>query len=126
MKKILVLGAGLVSKPGVQYLLKYGFNVTVASRTIEKAEKIVHGFENGMALHLLAEEKETLESLVRKNDIIVSLLPWIHHLKVAQACLKFNKPMATTSYVSDEMRALDEEVRGKTCFFLMKSELTRV
>jgi saccharopine dehydrogenase-like NADP-dependent oxidoreductase len=25
MKKILVLGAGLVSKPGVQYLLKYGF-----------------------------------------------------------------------------------------------------
>jgi saccharopine dehydrogenase (NADP+, L-glutamate forming) len=118
MKKILVLGAGLVSKPGVQYLLKYGFNVTVASRTIEKAEKIVHGFENGMALHLLAEEKETLESLVRKNDIIVSLLPWIHHLKVAQACLKFNKPMATTSYVSDEMRALDEEVRGKNLLFL--------
>jgi saccharopine dehydrogenase (NADP+, L-glutamate forming) len=92
--------------------------VTVASRTIEKAEKIVHGFENGMALHLLAEEKETLESLVRKNDIIVSLLPWIHHLKVAQACLKFNKPMATTSYVSDEMRALDEEVRGKNLLFL--------
>ena len=118
MKKILVLGAGLVSKPGVEYLLKYGFNVTVASRTIEKAEKIVHGFENGMALHLLAEEKDTLESLVRKNDIIVSLLPWIHHFKVAQACLKFNKSMATTSYVSDEMRSLDEDVRSKNLLFL--------
>jgi saccharopine dehydrogenase (NADP+, L-glutamate forming) len=72
---------GLVSKPGVQYLLKYGFTVTVASRTVEKAEKIVHGYEKGMALHLLIEDKETLASLVRKNDIIVSLLPWIHHIK---------------------------------------------
>ncbi|BBO70384.1 saccharopine dehydrogenase [Desulfosarcina alkanivorans] len=118
MKKILVLGAGLVCKPGVEYLLKVGFTVTVASRTVEKAEKIVHGHENGMALHLLVEEKETLESLVRKNDIIVSLLPWIHHLKVAQACLKFNKPMATTSYVSDDMRRLDADVRRKNLLFL--------
>jgi saccharopine dehydrogenase (NADP+, L-glutamate forming) len=118
MKKILVLGAGLVSKPGVVFLLKHGFTVTVASRTVEKAEKIVHGYEKGMALHLLIEDKETLASLVRKNDIVVSLLPWIHHIKVAQACLEYNKPMATTSYVSDDMRRLDDEVRRKNLLFL--------
>jgi saccharopine dehydrogenase-like NADP-dependent oxidoreductase len=118
MKKILVLGAGLVSKPGVVFLLKHGFTVTVASRTVEKAEKIVHGYENGMALHLLIEDKKTLASLVRKNDIVVSLLPWIHHIKVAQACLEYNKPMATTSYVSDEMRRLDDEARRKNLLFL--------
>ena len=118
MKKILVLGAGLVSKPGIEYLLKHGFSVTVASRTVERAEKIVHGFENGIALHLLVEEKEKLESLVRKNDIVVSLLPWVHHIKVAQACLRHNKSMATTSYVSEDMRKLDDEVRGKNLLFL--------
>lgn len=40
MKKILVLGAGLVSKPGVVFLLKHGFTVTVASRTVEKLKKL--------------------------------------------------------------------------------------
>lgn len=37
MKKILVIGAGLVSRPGVVFLLENGFDVTVASRTLEKA-----------------------------------------------------------------------------------------
>ena len=118
MKKILVLGAGLVCKPGVDYLLKRGYRVTVASRTLEKAEQIVHGFTNGEAQQLLVENGEALETLVRENDIIVSLLPWIHHLKVAHACLTFDKPMATTSYVSEEMRKLDDAVRSKNLLFL--------
>lgn len=118
MKNILVLGAGLVCKPGVEYLLKQGFTVTVASRTVEKAGKIVRGFDNGRALQIMVEDQQALESMVRENDIIVSLLPWIHHLKVAQACLEYNKPMATTSYVSDEMRKLDDEVRRKNLLFL--------
>jgi len=118
MKKILILGAGLVCKPGAEYLLKQGYVVTVASRTVAKAEKIVQGHENGTALHLMVEDKEALASLVRENDIIVSLLPYIHHLKVARTCLMYNKPMATTSYVSEEMRQLDEEVRSKNLLFL--------
>jgi saccharopine dehydrogenase (NADP+, L-glutamate forming) len=118
MKKILVLGAGLVSKPGVTFLLKHGYEVTVASRTIEKAEKIVQGFDNGKALHVLAEDTEAIEALIQKNDIAISLLPWTHHLTVARACLKYNKLMATTSYVSDEMRALDDEVKSKKLLFL--------
>ncbi len=118
MKKILVLGAGLVSKPGIIFLLKEGYAVTVATRTIEKAEKIVQGFENGRVVHVVVDDKEALESLVQNNDIIISLLPWVHHLKVAHACLKFNKLMATTSYVSDEMRALDDEAKSKNLLFL--------
>lgn len=118
MKKILVLGAGLVSKPGVTHLLKQSYPVTVATRTLEKAKKIVQGFDQGRALPLLVEENEKLENLVVDHDIIVSLLPWIYHLKVARACLKFNKPMATTSYVSDDMRKLDADVRSKNLLFL--------
>ena len=46
MKKILVLGAGLVSRPGVRYLLDQdGLVVTVASRTVSKAEKLVERAE---------------------------------------------------------------------------------
>ncbi len=118
MKKILILGAGLVSRPGVVFLLENKFFVTVASRTIEKARKIVQGFENGTAAQLLVENNEALETLVKKNDIIVSLLPWTHHTIVARCCLKNNKPMATTSYVSQDMRAMDADIKAKNLLFL--------
>ena len=42
MKKILILGAGLVAKPLVRYLLDQpDYAVTVASRTVSKAIKLM-------------------------------------------------------------------------------------
>ena len=119
MKNVLVLGAGLVSKPGVRYLLNQkNIFVTVASRTVSKAEDLIKGFTNGKAIQLNVEKEEQLAELIKSNDIIISLLPWIHHLKVAKLCLKHNKHMATTSYVSEDMQKLDDEARSKNLLFL--------
>jgi saccharopine dehydrogenase (NADP+, L-glutamate forming) len=119
MKNVLVLGAGLVSKPGVTYLLKQkNIFVTVASRTVSKAENLIKGFTNGKAIQLNVENEDQLAQLIKSNDIIVSLLPWVHHLKVAKLCLKHNKHMATTSYVSDDMKKLDDEAKSKNLLFL--------
>ena len=119
MKNVLVLGAGLVSKPGVTYLLKQkNIFVTVASRTVSKAENLIKGFSNGKAIQLNVEKEDELAQLIKNNDIIVSLLPWVHHLKVAKLCLKHNKHMATTSYVSDDMQKLNEEAKTKNLLFL--------
>jgi saccharopine dehydrogenase (NADP+, L-glutamate forming) len=117
-KKILVLGAGLVSKPGVTYLLKNNLKVMVASRTVSKAENLVRGFDNGTARQLNVKDEAALENLIKGHDIIVSLLPWVHHLKVANLCIKNNKHMATTSYVSEGMKELDEPARSKGLLFL--------
>ena len=118
MKKILVLGAGLVSRPGVRYLLDSGLPVTVASRTVNKAEKLVEGYENGTARELAVENEELLKQLIQEHDIVVSLLPWIHHQKVAKLCLDCKRDMATTSYVSENMKRLDSPVREKGLLFL--------
>ncbi len=118
MRKILILGAGLVSKPGVVFLLENGFDVTVASRTVEKAQKIIQGFENGTAKELLVENSDALENLIRENDIVVSLLPWTHHIIVAKCCLKNDTLMATTSYVSEDMQKLDADIKAKNLLFL--------
>ncbi len=118
MKKILILGAGLVSKPGVVFLLENGFDVTVASRTVEKAQKIIQGFDNGTAKELLVENSDALELLVKENDIVVSLLPWTHHTIVARCCLKNDTLMATTSYVSEDMQKLDADIKAKNLLFL--------
>jgi len=118
MKHILVLGAGLVSKPGVQYLLDAGLEVTVASRTVSKAERLVEGYGNGTARQLLVDDRDKLRALIEEHDIVISLLPWIHHLKVAGLCLECGKHMATTSYVSPDMKALDGPVKEKGLLFL--------
>lgn len=119
MKKILVLGAGLVSRPGVHYLLnQHELEVTVASRTVSKAEELVKGFPNGKARQVNVEDHDALAQLIKENDIVISLLPWIHHIKVAELCVEFGKHMVTTSYVSPAMKELDSKVREKGLLFL--------
>ncbi len=111
MKRILVLGAGLVSRPLVKYLTdREGFEVTVATRTVSKAEALVEGCANAKAVALNVKDIDALDKLVSEHDLSVSLLPATEHVKVAKLCLKHKKHMATTSYISDEMKALHDEV----------------
>jgi len=115
---VLVLGAGFVSRPGVDYLLKRGLNVTIVDIDIKRAKKLVKDYPNGKAVSFDINDTDELEEFIRNNDIIVSLLPWTLHIKVAKLCLKNNRDMATTSYVSDEMNALNDEVKKKSLLFL--------
>ena len=64
MKRVLVLGAGMVTRPIVRHLLDKGYEVVVASRTVSKAEALVAGHKNGAAVALLATETEKLDKLV--------------------------------------------------------------
>ncbi len=111
MKKILILGAGLVVKPMVEYLLERSFRVTIATTTKEKADRMINGNPDGTSVRWSTEETDTLEKLVNENDVIVSFLPYKYHVPVAKKCLKYKKPLVTTSYVSAEMQALDKDAR---------------
>jgi len=44
-------------------------------------------------------------------------LPPFLHMKIAKPCLEAGKNMVTASYISPEMRALDEEVKSKNLIF---------
>lgn len=120
MSRILVLGAGLVARPLVQYLLdRPDFQVTVASRTVEKARALIGDHPNGQALAFdIEREPDRLDDLVAQADLAVSMLPYIHHLQVAQACLRHRRHLVTTSYVKDEMRAMDGAARQAGVLFL--------
>ncbi|UCE58168.1 MAG: saccharopine dehydrogenase NADP-binding domain-containing protein [Phycisphaerales bacterium] len=108
MKKVLVLGAGLVTRPLVRHLLNQpDFKVTVASRTVSKAEALVDGHPDGTTLTLLAGETDKLEKLISEHDLSISLLPAPLHPVVAELCIKHKKHMVTTSYVGPKMQELD-------------------
>ncbi len=108
MKKILVLGAGLVTRSHVRYLLEVpGVEVTVASRTVSKAEALINGHPRGSAMALDVGDEATLEEVIRWHDLSVSMLPYVFHPLVAALCVKHRKHMVTTSYVKEAMLALD-------------------
>ncbi len=118
MKKVLILGAGLVVKPMVDYLLERGFGVMIASPMKDRADEMIAGNPLGTSLDWSMDDPETLEQLVADHDITVSLLPYKYHIDVAHACLRNMKNLVTTSYVQKEMEALDDQVRSEGLLFL--------
>ena len=97
MKKVLILGAGMVVKPIVTYLLNKGYHVTVATRTKSKADNMIAGHPNGTALTWTVDQEDVLDQLVKDHDLTVSLLPFAYHVMVAKKCIRYKKNMVTTS-----------------------------
>jgi len=112
MKKVLILGAGLVARPLVRYLLDQPeTEVEVASRTVSKAVKLINNHPQGRAQELNLKNEEGLKEEISKADVVISMVPYAFHPKVAQYCIAYGKHMVTTSYVSEDMRNLHEEAK---------------
>lgn len=109
MSKVLLLGAGMVAKPFTDYILKNNIELTIATRTVAKAEKLIVNRSNGKAVSWNADDQDALEQLVYQHDLVVSLLPSVYHATVARLCIRLKKNMVTTSYVSPEMKKLDKQ-----------------
>jgi saccharopine dehydrogenase (NADP+, L-glutamate forming)/spermidine synthase len=111
MKTVLVLGAGLVTRPLVDYLLKHDIRVRIASRTVEKAEQLIGDHPNGEAIEWTIDKQDELKKMIAESDLVVSLLPANYHTEIAKICIELDTNMATTSYVIPEMKALDNPAK---------------
>lgn len=119
MKTVLVLGAGRVSGPLVDYLLAAeGISVTVADADRAAAEFRIAGHPRGAARSLDAMDENAVRDAVAGADLVVSLLPKTFHGRVARACLATGRSLVTASYVDAEMAGLDGEVRKAGLLFL--------
>lgn len=122
MRNILVIGLG----KSTSYLIKYFLNkseqedlfLTVGDINIDNAQKLLNGHPRTKAIHLDIFDKESREKAIKASDIVVSMLPARFHIEVAKDCLKFGKHMVTASYVSEEMKALDTQVKAKELIFM--------
>ncbi|HSM13041.1 MAG TPA: saccharopine dehydrogenase C-terminal domain-containing protein [Thermoanaerobaculia bacterium] len=124
MKRVLVLGAGLVSRPLMRYLLRQTeYRLLVASDDPARAEAQMGEHPRGRAVRLDAREEAALEPLVAEADVVVSLLPAELNAVVARVAIRQRKPMVNTSYVTNEMRELDEEARAAGVLLLCEMGL---
>lgn len=118
MKKVLLLGAGMVVKPMVEYLLENRYSLLIASPMKERADELIKGNPLGSSVDWYMDDHDTLEKLVNEYDITVSLLPFKYHADVAKVCLLYRKSLVTTSYVQKEMLEMDEDAKNAGVLFL--------
>lgn len=118
MKKVLILGAGLVVKPMVEYLLNNQIGVMIASPMKDRADEMINGNPLGSSLDWSMDDPAMLEKLVAEYDITVSLLPYKYHSDVARVCLRHGKSLVTTSYIQPGIQELDEEAKKAGLLFL--------
>ena len=119
MKKILILGAGLVARPLVNYLLdQLEFSVVVADVEVARARKLVSGHPRGRAELLDISDKAALAAAIGRADLVVSMVPYTFHPVVAALAVEQGKSMVTASYVSPAMRELDSRARERGVLLL--------
>ncbi|KAH0290731.1 saccharopine reductase [Aureobasidium namibiae CBS 147.97] len=106
-KKVLLLGAGFVTRPTAEILSDNDIQVTVACRTLESAKKLCEGLKNCSPISLDVNDSAALEHEVGKNSVVISLIPYTYHATVIKAAIAQKKHVVTTSYVSPAMLELD-------------------
>ncbi|KAK6584360.1 hypothetical protein PZA11_002584 [Diplocarpon coronariae] len=106
-RKVLMLGAGFVTRPTLDVLSDAGIEVSVACRTLESAKKLSEGVKNAKPIALDVTDDKALDAEVAKNELVISLIPYTFHATVIKSAIRNKKSVVTTSYVSPAMLELD-------------------
>lgn len=115
-KEVLVLGAGHVSGPLIEYLCRDPkILLTIVSNLeheVEKHRQFASRHNNLKSVIMdVAQKHDTLEKLVEDSDLVVSLLPYSLHPMIAKMCINGKTNMITASYLSPEMKELDQAAK---------------
>ncbi len=121
-RKILVVGAGKSTSYMLDYFLEKSESENLQITIADLNTKDIPGHikEHPACTLLTLDIAATAErqSAVSAADIVVSMLPARFHAIIAKDCLLLKKNLVTASYVSDEMRAMNEEVKKAGLIFM--------
>lgn len=112
--KVLLLGAGRVSKSMVEYLDRKGDNTIVVAADDESAARTVAS-ASAKGKHVCIDieyDRTGLSDLIEESDVVVSLLPAPMHPRIALECIMHKKDLVTASYESDEIRSMDDRAKA--------------
>jgi saccharopine dehydrogenase-like NADP-dependent oxidoreductase len=122
MRNILIIGAGRSASSLIKYLLdnstKENLHLTIGDLSLELAKSKTNNHPNATPIALDIHNIEQRQAEIKKADIVISMLPAFMHIEVAKDCITFKKNMVTASYISDEMKALDQQVKENGLLFM--------
>ncbi|KAL1420475.1 hypothetical protein MTO96_024297 [Rhipicephalus appendiculatus] len=108
MKKVLVLGAGYVSAPLVEYLTRDdSVHVVIGTAFQKEGEALAIKTPNTESVVVdVTKTPDGIQNLIKDADLVVSLLPYPLHPTIAQYCIAHKTNMVTASYLTPEMKEL--------------------
>jgi len=112
MAKIHWLGTGLSAIPGLIKLIEDGSSVIVYNRTVETAAQALSEIEGDY--QIVPFSLKAIEKNAKAGDIVVSMLPGNFHVLVAELSLSLGAHFVSSSYISDEMRSLNNSAIEKS------------
>lgn len=121
-RKILVVGAGKSTSYMLDYFLEKSMSenlqITIADLNTDGIPAHIREHAACTLLTLDISNAEERQGAVSQADIVVSMLPARFHATIASDCLMLKKNLVTASYVSDEMRSMNEQVTKAGLIFM--------
>ncbi len=115
MKNIALIGAGRSASSLIQYLIQNAvekdLHVIIADREIGHLADIVGDSDRVEQIVFDVFNDAGRKDLIQNSDIVISMLPATLHTVVAKDCITFKKDMITASYISKEMKELDQQAK---------------
>ena len=121
MRKILIVGAGKSSPYLIKYLLDNSQKEELKLHIVDLSTNHLLKYQKNNRCRVssinLSNEEER-DKFISEVDLVISMLPAKFHIILAKTCIKFKKNLLTASYVSDEMKTLDNEIKNNGLLFL--------
>ncbi|MAU15242.1 MAG: saccharopine dehydrogenase [Muricauda sp.] len=122
VRTILVVGAGKSTSYLLDYFLKKSdeenLHLKIGDLHPENIPDEFTQHPNCTVFHLDIFNESDRKKAVSEASIVVSMLPAHLHINVAHDCVEFGKHFITASYISEELKALDEKVKEKGLVFM--------
>lgn len=122
MKNILLFGSGRSTSSLIKYLLDrteiHQFKLHIADQSITSIQEKVANNPHVHAIALDIHNKEAREALIQQADVVISMMPAFLHPIIANDCLTFGKHLVTASYISNELKEMDADVKAKGLIFM--------
>ncbi|KAH8111628.1 Saccharopine dehydrogenase-domain-containing protein [Phellopilus nigrolimitatus] len=107
-KKILLLGSGMVAGPTVEEICRRtDLELIIGSDDSSRNAFLCRGRTNAHPVFVNISDQEEVSDLVKKADVVISLLPVPLHPVIAELCIENKRHLVTASYISPAMRALN-------------------
>lgn len=119
---VLVIGAGRSATCLIDYLFEHlaseSVSLRIADLDADLAQAKVGGRPFMEAVGLDLTDQAALRPHIEQATAVVSLAPAFLHMPIARLCAEVGRSLFTASYLSDEMKALDEVVKAKDLVFM--------
>jgi saccharopine dehydrogenase-like NADP-dependent oxidoreductase len=126
-KHIVLFGAGKSATVLINYLktiaAQNNWQFTIADSNLQAAQDKAGDSPVTNAVQVNIEHEAERQALVQQASLVISLMPPALHYLIAKDCVLFSRHLLTASYIDDNIKNLQEEIKSKGILFLCEMGL---